>query len=100
MIGLPLRVAERGARGVDERDVSHDGELVRGDVDHRREVGDPSGALGLGRAIRSAAGTYVIVSSAMIIVMRNGIVAHITSVIGRWNLTLVMNRLSPTGGWR
>src|SRR3569833_1325181 len=40
------------------------------------------------------------VSSATIIVIRNGIVAHITSVIGRWNLTLVMNRLRPTGGWR
>ena len=47
-----------------------------------------------------SAGTYVIVSSATIIVTRNGIVAHITSVIGRWNFTLVMNRLRPTGGWR
>ncbi len=45
-------------------------------------------------------GTYVIVSSATSIVIRNGIVAHITSVIGRWNLTLVMNRLRPTGGCR
>ena len=60
----------------------------------------------LDRPVRSAsgttvsAGTYVMISSATIIVTRNGIVAHITSVIGRWNFTLVMNRLRPTGGWR
>jgi len=32
--------------------------------------------------------------------LEGGIVAHITSVIGRLNFTLVMNRLRPTGGWR
>ena len=45
-------------------------------------------------------GTYVITTSATSIVTRNGIVAHITSVIGLRNFTLVMNRLRPTGGCR
>jgi len=47
-----------------------------------------------------SAGMYVMVRSATIIVTRNGIVAHITSVMGLRNFTLVMNRFRPTGGCR
>ena len=45
-----------------------------------------------------SAGTYVMRTSDTSIVARNGMVAHMTSTIGLRNFTLVINKLSPTGG--